>query len=161
MPVVARQGTDRRGGFTLVELVMAMVIISVALLGAIQGMIFITTHSGDAVVAQQALAIAEAYLEEILLKEFSDPGGGTESGRGDYDDVDDYNNLSDIGAKDQSGSAIAGLESYKVTVTVVGTALGAIPSTQAKKVTVTVMTQLIGVNLYLFNLTLVGYKTNH
>lgn len=151
----AQDGTDSQRGFTLVELVMAIVIISVALLGAIQVMIVTTTHSGDAVVDRQALAIAEAYLEEILLKDFSDPGGGAESGRGDFDDIGDYHGLSDSGARDQSGNAITGLSDYTVAVSVVNTALGSVPSDQAKKVTVTV-SHPDGINL-----SLVGYKTNY
>jgi MSHA pilin protein MshD len=151
----AQQGTDSQRGFTLVELVMAIVIISLALLGAIQVIIVTTTHSGDAVVDRQALAIAEAYLEEILLKDFSDPGGGAESGRADYDDVGDYDGLSDSGARDQSGTAIPGLTDYTVTVSVVDAALGSVPSGHAKKVTVSV-SHPNGINL-----SLAGYKTNY
>jgi MSHA pilin protein MshD len=151
----AQQGTDSQGGFTLIELVMAIVIISLALLGVIQVIIVTTTHSADAVVDRQALAIAEAYLEEILLKDFSDPGGGAESGRADYDDVGDYNGLLDPGARDQSDTAITGLADYTVTVSVVAAALGSVPPGQAMMVTVSV-SHPNGINL-----SLVGYKTNY
>jgi len=152
---VAQQGTDSQRGFTLVELVMAIVIISLALLGVIQVIIVTTTHSADAVVDRQALAIAEAYLEEILLKDFSDPGGGAESGRADYDNVVDYDGLSDSGARDQSGTAITGLTDYTVAVSVVAAALGSVPLGQAMMVTVSV-SHPNGINL-----SLVGYKTNY
>ena len=46
----------------------------------------------------QAVAIAESYLEEVLLHAYSDPDGTSgESLRRLFDDVDDYDGLTDAG----------------------------------------------------------------
>lgn len=106
-------------GLTLVELVIAMVVVSIALAGVLLVMNTTTMHSVDPMVRQQALAIAEAYLEEILLKEFVDPDGADgEATRDLFDDIDDYHGLTDVGARDQNGVAIAGLGGYTVQVSV-------------------------------------------
>ena len=78
----------------------------------------------------QAVAIAEAYLEEISLKSFADPDGvDGEAARPDFDDVDDYHGLVDNGARDQFGTALAPLAQYTVTVTVTpSAALAGVPA---------------------------------
>ena len=113
-----RHYADQRG-LTLVELLIAMVVVSVALTGVLLVMNYTTRTSVDPMVRQQALAIAEAYLEEILPKEFSDPDG-TEVGetRSLFDDVDDYHGLNDVGARDQNDVAIPELAAYTVQVSV-------------------------------------------
>ncbi len=138
-------------GVTLVELVVAMVVISVALGGVLLVMNYTTMHSGDPMLRHQAIAIAEAYMEEISLKSYTDPGGPPETGRGDYDDVADYNGLSDTGARDQSGTPVAGLGSYDVSVSVVSQSFGS-PGTSGLKITVTV-TDPAGESI-----TLTGYR---
>ena len=106
-------------GVTLVELVIAMVVISIALGGVLLVMNYTTARSADPLLQRQAVAIAEAYLEEILLKPYADPDGvDGEGSRALYDDVDDYDGLADNGARDQSGAAIAGLGNYTVNVRV-------------------------------------------
>ena len=107
-------------GFTLIELVVAMVVISVALVGVMSVINYTSRHSADPLLRQQAIAIAEAYMEEITLKNYSDPDTDGEANRALYDDVDDYNGLNDSGAHDQNGSAISGLENYSVSVNVAG-----------------------------------------
>lgn len=144
-------------GVTLVELIVSIVIISVALSGVLLVMNYTTSRSADPMIEYQAVAVAEAYMEEILLQPYSDPGGGAEGGRGDYDDVDDYNGLNDVGARDQHGAAIVGLENYTVSVAVVAApAFGPAGQTvAAKKITVTVQH---GANV---TLALEGYRTDY
>jgi len=142
-------------GVTLVELIVSIVIISVALSGVLLVMNYTTSHSADPMIEYQAVAVGEAYLEEILLQSYSDPGGGVEAGRSDYDDVDDYNGLNDSGARDQQGNTIIGLENYDVSVAVSSVAAFG-PAGQtlpAKRVTVTVQHNS-GVNL-----SLTGHRT--
>ncbi len=106
-------------GFTLIELIVAMVVISVALVGVMTVINYTTLHSADPVLRQQAIVIAEAYMEEITLKNYTDPDADGEASRALFDDVDDYNGLTDSGAHDQNGNAISGLENYSVNVSVV------------------------------------------
>ncbi len=124
----ARRDPQRRSrGVTLPELVISMVVVSVALSGTLSVMNFTTVHSADPMLEAQGLSVAEAYLEEILLRSFADPDtaavcGAAEASRSLYDDVCDYAGLVDVGAVDQDGNAVAGLEAYTVAVTVDTTA---------------------------------------
>ena len=121
---------DRVAGVALIELVVSIVIVSLAA-AAVLGLLSRTAqHSADAMVISQAVSIAEAYLEEISLKPFADPdGAGAETARVDFDDIADYDGLVDAGAVDQFGTPISGLSAYRVAVTV--TPSSALPSVLA------------------------------
>ena len=113
----------REHGATLIELIISIVVISIAasaVLGLLSGSV---GRSADAMVMAQAVSIAEAYLEEILLKRFYDPDTSTvcpapEGTRGEYDNVCDYRNIANAAPQNQFGAAIAELAAYQVTVTV-------------------------------------------
>ena len=137
-----------QSGVTLIELILSMVIISIALVGILSVMNLTVSHSADPVVEHQAIAIAEAYLEEIQLQAYSDPGAVACS-RACFDDVDDYNGLNDAGAHDQNGNSIATLSSYNVSVAVAPQTVSTVP---AKEITVTVSGPGVA------GLALVGYK---
>lgn len=109
----------RQAGMTLVEVVISIVVIAIAV-GAVLGTLSLNVqHSADALATTQAVSIAEAYLEEISLKAFDDPDGtDAEALRSDFDDVDDYDGLVDVGAVDQFGAAIPELTGYTVAVAV-------------------------------------------
>jgi MSHA pilin protein MshD len=114
---------------------------------------YTTAHSADPMIQHQAVAIAEAYLEEVLLQSYIDPDGVSgEANRSLYDDIDDYNGFSETGAHDQSGAAITGLGTYTVTVAVTPDTLNTVA---AKRVDVTV-THPSGIDM-----TLTGYRTNY
>jgi MSHA pilin protein MshD len=107
-------------GVTLVELVVSIVVVAIAISAVLGTLTFASTSSADAMVRQQAVSIASAYLEEILLRSYVDPDGvDGESTRATFDDVDDYDGLSNTGAQDQLGTAIDGLEQYRVDIKVV------------------------------------------
>lgn len=130
----------RERGVTLIELIVSIVVIAIAI-GGVMGVLSQSVgRSADAMVMSQAVAIAEAYLEEITLRPFADPDGvDGEALRTDFDDVDDYNGLVDVGARDQFGNAPAALAGYTVAVTVTPTsALTSVPSADAERVDVTV-----------------------
>lgn len=61
----------RQIGITLIELVIFMVIVGIAVAGILSSINFNIFHSADPVVKKQALAIAEALLEEIELMPFT------------------------------------------------------------------------------------------
>ncbi len=117
----------RQAGTTLIELVIAIVIVSIAVSAVLMALSMTVGYSADPMIRHQAIAIAEAYLEEISLKAFDDPDGvDGEANRTLYDDVNDYNGLVDVGARDQFNAALTGLDDYTVTVAV--TASSALPS---------------------------------
>jgi len=133
-------------GFTLVELIILIVVISAALVGVL--IVFQNTvrSSADPQEQKQALPIAEALLDEILLASY-DPVAGTGPPRANFNDVDDYAvppYSTAGGMKDIQNNPIPGLQDYNVsnvTVTVVtlDDTSGTLPAvTEAKRVTVTV-----------------------
>lgn len=63
--------SNRQSGISLVELIMFIVIVSIALAGVTGVLNLNTSHSADPVVRKQAMAIAESLLEEIELKPFT------------------------------------------------------------------------------------------
>ncbi len=116
----------RQDGTTLIELVISIVIVSIAVSAVLMALTMHIGRSADPMVLHQAVAIAEAYLEEIFLKPFNDPDGiDGEASRALYDDIDDYNGLLNVGARDQFDVALPGLSDYTVAVTVA--ASGALP----------------------------------
>jgi MSHA pilin protein MshD len=145
----------REGGMTLIELVMSIVIIAIAV-GGVLGLLAQTSgHSADAMIISQAVSIGEAYAEEIGLQSFDDPDGADgEAARADYDDVDDYDGLTDAGARDQFGNALPGLSGYTVSVSVQSSsALTGVASGDVHRIDVRV------VNAPYVDLTLTRYRT--
>lgn len=144
----------RQAGATLVELVVSIVIVGIAAGGVLLAFHQTVRHSADPMVLHQAVAIGEAYLEEILLKPFNDPDADGEPTRPQFDDVDDYNGLTDVGARDQDNNLIAGLGAYTISVTVGNQALNGVPAPESLRVDV----QVTGPNEV--NVTLSGYRTD-
>lgn len=165
-------------GATLVELVVSIVVIAIGLVGVLTVMDRVTRSSGDPMVDQQAIAVAEAYLEEILLKAYDEAGAtgnaegapGPDAGETDrtlFNDVNDYHNLANNGcvtttaacptlgscACDQNGNPISSLRGYSVTVQIdTAATLNGVP---AARVQVGV-TAPSGVSVALG-----GYRTNY
>jgi MSHA pilin protein MshD len=130
----------KQSGVTLIELCISIVVIAIAA-GAVLGVLSRSVgRSADAMIMSQAVSVAEAYLEEITSKPFVDPDGvDGETLRTDFDDVDDYNGLVDVGARDEFGVPIASLSRYTVAVTVVpSVALTGVPGADAERVDVRV-----------------------
>ena len=146
----------RQSGTTLIELIIAIVIIAIAASAILMGMSTTITRSADPMIRHQAVAIAEAYLEEIALKSFDDPDGTDgEASRDLYDDVDDYDGLVDNGARNQFDAALPNLNEYTVSVDVTSSnALPGIPSTDLFLISVTV-THPVNVDF-----TISGYRAN-
>ena len=142
-------------GVSLVELIVAIVIIGVALAGVLMVFIRNTSASADPLIWHQATAIAEAYLEEALTKNFAVGPGNT---RPTYDDVLDYN-FTDVGAKDQTGTSISGLGGYTVEVQAAYADLHTITqaSNNAVRVTVTVTPTALPSAKVIIS----GYRTNY
>jgi len=139
-------------GVTLVELILSMVIISIALTGVLTVMNLTVRHSADPVINHQAIAIAESYLEEVLLQTYAS-GGYSGTDRAQFDDVDDYDSLSDAGVKDNQGNAVAALANYNVSIAV-STPITLTDSVTAKKITVSVTGGVTTISL-------VGYRANY
>ncbi len=128
----------RQKGLTLIELVLSIVILATASVAILRVLSDANKRSADPMIEQQASAIAQAYLEEVLLKPYCDPDlstdcatacavnnicsnpacSSTEGLRTAFDEVCDYAGLSDAGARNQLDQAIPGLADYTISVQV-------------------------------------------
>lgn len=117
----------RMAGVTLVELIVAIVIVGVALAGLVVVYNRTNIASADPLATQQMLAIAEATMDDVLLKPFTDLQPQAESA-----------------IVDVNGDPVPGLERYKVQVQVdqPGTdgvpAITGVPTSEARRIRVTV-----------------------
>ncbi len=140
---------SRARGVSLVELVVFIAIVSVGLAGILGVMNYTTRAGAQPLVQKQALAIAEAYLEEILAMPFTycDPDDAnaataestaacaTAEGMGPegetrgsttvpFDNVNDFSGFAAGPPAGLDGVAISQLGAYTVTVAVVEEAIG-------------------------------------
>jgi MSHA pilin protein MshD len=147
----------RQTGFTLIELIVAITIVAICATTLLGALAAVASRSADAMLQQQAVAIAQAYLDEIEQRWVVDPNGSqANTGRSSWDLVDQYNGLVDVGAHDQFGNAITALATYTVKVVVsTSSALPGISASAARRIDVTVTT---APNV---SVTLSGYRTNY
>lgn len=138
-------------GLSLIELVVFMVVLSAALAGVLRVFIQAGAHSADPLQRRQALAIAEALLDEVEQMPFTwcDPDDanaaqtvasaagcaslpealGPEAGESrtaspQFDNVNDYNGYAETGIVDITNTAISALSGYRASVAVATAALG-------------------------------------
>lgn len=150
----------RQRGVTLIELIIFIVIVSIGLAGLLSAYNAAVRGSADPLQRKQALAIAEALLEEVTHSAFTwcDPDdsnldtatsaascatlaekSGPEAGDArPFDNVNDYAGFTMTGITDQSGHAIEGLEGYSATISVAPTVLNGIAASDALRIAVTV-----------------------
>jgi len=139
-------------GFTLLELITTIVVIAVAAPTLMSVFSSTIQTSADPMFQHQALSIAESYMEEILLKDFAI---GPETTRASFDDVRDYDGLTDVGARDHANNLIAGLNDYTVSVTVANDGLNGIAAADSLRIDLTVSHALID------DILLSGYRVNY
>lgn len=144
----------RRGGFTLIEMIVSMVVVGVGLAGILVSFDTTVKASTDPLVYKQMLVVAEEMQEEIFLKPYAQ-GTGTIAGcnRSQADDIDDYSGYSDQPVCDIDGVAVPGLAGYRVSVVVGAVSLGA-PAAPARRIEVRVSHGRD-------SLTLVGWRTDY
>ena len=146
-------------GFSLVELVIAIVVVSVALAGLMGGYSNVVTRSVDPLVYHQAIQVANSLMAEIAGKPFpASPGSctGASGDRDDYDDVCDFNGYSSSTIADIAGNS-ANLTGYSVAVAVsaAGTDLPGLAVNDAVRIDLTLSHPLGG------SFTLSSYRVNY
>jgi MSHA pilin protein MshD len=113
-----------RRGFTLVESVIAVLIVSTVLVAALRT--FGGLASARLIQTDRTLAygLADNMLAEVLQGYFKEPGGGTTLGpdageqRGTYDDVDDYDGLSQTPPQLRDGTTLTEFAGWTRSVSV-------------------------------------------
>ncbi|MDO9365874.1 MAG: prepilin-type N-terminal cleavage/methylation domain-containing protein [Methylotenera sp.] len=143
--------TNRRpSGFTLIELVIFIIIVSVAVVGILSVMNTVVKSSADPMIRKQAAALADSILEEILLKPYTDPDATEtgETGRDNYDDVDDFNGKTNALFTDLPSE----LSAYVINIAVASPA--ALNGVTMKKITVTVTNGADSISM-------VGYRASY
>lgn len=160
---------DTNRGATLVELVITIVIISVAIAGVVGAFSLIVGRSADPLDQSRAVALSQLYMDEILTKRYADGapvgGGGVASAadadcgalgpegesRATFDDVDDYQSITNAVPENSEGADLNGYSGFRVSVSVQcdGTAIGFGSDYEAKRIDITI-TDPSG-NTYLFS----------
>lgn len=140
---------SRHRGFTMVEAAMAVAIVGVLLTVSTGTLMSVAKNRQLQTERRQGYELADQLMSEILQCYFQDPGSspvfGPETGetRATYDDVDDYNGLSESPPAQRNGSALTDYAGWKRTVTVqyvspTSPATSSTISTSLKRITVTV-----------------------
>lgn len=176
-------------GLSLVELIVFIVVVGVAVAGVLAALNVATRASADPMVQKQALAIAEALLEEVQLQPFTycdpddanaatalNPAGcattaeaiGPEAGETrlnavtPFDNVNDYNTFSMVGGiTDITGGAITGLDAYTATVGVATQSLDVIAGTDASGAPQSLLITVTVTGPGNTTVTLHGYRTRY
>jgi len=143
-------------GVTLIEMVITIVILSIAITAMLGAFSNSMQHSADPMWQFKSIKLAQLYLDEILSKKFDTTtplGGqpasttvncaamGPESGetRATYDDVDDYYNMTNVVPTKVSGALDPSYSGYRIHVFVgcAGTDAG-LPTADLKRITITI-----------------------
>lgn len=158
--------TMRHKGFTLIEVITTIIVVSIAsaaLLGVFGNLV---SSSANPAIRQQAVTIAEAYMEEIRIKAYDDPqlGPGNDTGlaeagetRASYDDIRDYNSLATTEVRNQNDVAITELSDYSVTVSIENAGLNTIDAVSGDALRITVTVDHPSIE----PMSLVGYRANY
>ena len=156
-------------GFSLIEVVVLLVVVRLALPPIAILMYQTISDSAQSHMQAKALELAKGLMEEILSKEFEDQQeasgsfGTEEATRAAYDDVDDYDGLSEKPPRDSQGNIIDACSGFRAKIAVEnvqpsspGGSAAPDGTTQFKRVTTTI--EWDGGE---HSLKLVGLVTNH
>ncbi|MDT7836891.1 prepilin-type N-terminal cleavage/methylation domain-containing protein [Aquabacterium sp. OR-4] len=145
-----------RRGFTLPEVIIAIVVLGVGLAGVLLALRTAARGSADPVVQRQMQAIAQELLEEIQLKPYAAAANAPAAGcaRDSFNDVADYHGHASTGICAVDGTVIPALAGYSLAISVSGGTLGGVAA--ARRIVITV-TQPAGGH----TLQLVGWRTDY
>ncbi|WP_190287787.1 prepilin-type N-terminal cleavage/methylation domain-containing protein [Massilia sp. NR 4-1] len=154
--------SKRARGMTLIELIVAVVIISVGVAGVLLVFSRSAISSTDPQIRKQMAALAEGMMEEILRMPFAIASNGPSSNscaRDSFNDIRDYAGYSQTSICDISGNVIPGLAGYGIQVAVGQPANPALfaPLAAADLLEITVTVTRTGASNY----QLIGWRSNY
>jgi MSHA pilin protein MshD len=182
-PALHRRRRLRAAGFTLVELLIFVVVVSAALAGVLRVFGEAAWKSADPAQRRQALAIAESLLEEVQLMPFTfcdsedanvetasstagcagaadavgPEAGETRFASPPFDHVNDYHGYAMSGIVDITNTAVPGLSGYAASVGVAAATLNTITAASGDALRITVTVTMPGGD----TLVLDGYRSRH
>jgi MSHA pilin protein MshD len=161
----ARAPARRQRGASLIEVVVFIVIVSIAAAAVLGALQWSARASPDPMIRKQLLAIAEAMLDEVTLQPFTwcdptDANVATATGAGDcatlaeangpeagesrysttqpFNNVNDYDGFTMTGIRNVLNDAITGLDAYTVAISVAPATLSDASGSGAAALRVTV-----------------------
>ena len=147
-------GKKGASGFSLIELVISIVIIGIALSALSSSLFSAVGRNADPLSQAKATHLSQAYLDEILAMRYQEDspfGGGSigtctedgpeagETSRNLYDDVDDYNGLTES-AKFLDATTTSNYSGYNIVIRVQCVNLINVPPNSSKLITITITT---------------------
>ena len=161
MSILLRQ---KQSGFTLIETIIVIVLVGAMMAGMTSMFMTNVGNSHRPFLRQRALAVVNAFVDEIQHKRWNENsplGGGcvqtisnpclaglptiaigpdAGEARATYDDIDDYNGLSQSPPQNSAGADMTGYTGFTVNVTVVqpAGAWNTIPAADVRLITVSV-----------------------
>jgi MSHA pilin protein MshD len=140
-------------GTTLVEVIIFVLIVSIAVVSVVSTLSLAVRQSSDPLVQRQTLAIGESLIQEIDSQPYAqkdpyNPTGpddaiGPEPGEAragsplPFDNPNDYSGYSETGIVAPDGSAVAGLGTYSASVVATQQSMGNVPASDGLLVVVT------------------------
>jgi len=147
------QGAGEQSGTSLIEVIMFILIVSIAVTGVLQALNVAVRASSDPLIQRQTLAVAESLIQEIdnqpyHQKDPYNPNGpddaiGPEPGETrigsplPFDNPNDYSGYSETGIVAPDGTSVSGLGTYSASVVATQQSMGNVPSSDGLMVVVT------------------------
>jgi len=156
-------GRRVQAGFTLIETILVVVLLGTMMAGMTSLFVESSRRSHEPYIRQKAIAIADAFMDEIIHKSWDDntplgggcvdtgsggcPGGPVAAGlaideasRIDFDDIDDYNGIrNQTPPRDSADNSMATYDGYVVSVYVDQTgSWNSVPSADNKRIRIDV-----------------------
>ena len=152
---------NSNSGFTLIEIIITIVFISIVMVGVLSAYTSAMKTSADPLQQIRAVELGQSYMDEIFSKRFDEntrQGGvprcgssdvgqvacttsgnfGPDAGetRSSFDDVDDFHNLNQPTLLDSLGNPRSGYDNYQIQITVsyAGNELASIANNDAKRI---------------------------
>jgi MSHA pilin protein MshD len=158
---MVKQMSRSQHGFSLIEIVIFLIISSIALVGVLKVYQLSVSSSADGLTSKIAIEAAYALLEEVEAMPFtfcdtSDPSlvtatspascalpqgltpaaGKSRGGASPFSNVGDFGGYTQLGIRDLNGNAILGLENHRISVRLSQPSVGGVSSSNVIKIEV-------------------------